>query len=93
MGSVTTVSSTDCDSAGATTIAAVNAARVGLFIYADGDALYVKLGTGATTTDFTVKIDPGGYWECPERGIHVGAVSAICASGQTCTARVTEVRW
>jgi hypothetical protein len=60
-------------STSAVTLAAVSGptyaslgARTGVSIYNDSAAdLYVKLGTGASTTDFTVKIPPDGLYETP----------------------------
>lgn len=41
-------------------------ARTGVSVYNDSTAdLYLKLGTGASTTDFTVKIPAGGLYETP----------------------------
>lgn len=75
----------------ATTIAAANPDRRGLIIFNEGGSqdLYVKYGTGATTTSYAFKIvKSGGYWEMPEP-IYVGAVSAVVSSGSTAI-QVTE---
>ncbi len=83
----------------ATTIAAANTARRGLFVYNDSSAtLFLKLGTGATTTSYTVQVAPAGYWELPTvqatrsevLGGYSGAVTGVWASA-TGSARVTEV--
>ena len=83
----------------ATTLAAANDARRGLFIYNDSAAtLFLKLGTGATTTSYTVQIAPAGYWEMPTvpstrnelLGGFSGAVTGVWSSA-TGSARVTEV--
>lgn len=63
------------------------AGRMGATIYNDGAAdLYVKFGTTASSTDFTVKISPWGYYEVP--GIYTGRIDGIAASG---TVRITEL--
>lgn len=50
-----------------TTLLAANAAaRLGVSVFNDSSAtLYLKTGAVASTASFTVKILPGGYWECP----------------------------
>ena len=73
-----------------TTLDAANASRRGIIIYnSDNKPLYVKLGTAATTTDYSFQIASGGYWEAP-RPIYTGAITACWASG-TGTVRVTEI--
>jgi len=51
--------------------------RLGLMIYnhANG-ALFLKLGNGATVTNFTVKLSSGSYYELP-RPIHTGSITMI----------------
>lgn len=80
---------TQAASATSVTVLASNAARLGATVLNDGNAdLYLKFGATASTTDFTVKIPPNGYYEVPfgYTGILDGIWSA--ASG---TARVTEL--
>jgi uncharacterized membrane protein YfcA len=58
-------------------LAALNLARKGLILFNDSTATaYVAFAATATSSAFTVKIVPGGYWEMP-RPIFTGAVSVI----------------
>jgi hypothetical protein len=58
-------------------------------IYNDAaGALYVKFGTAATSTDFTVKIAAGGYFELPSP-VYAGAITGILDVG-TGNAQVTS---
>jgi hypothetical protein len=73
-----------------TTLQATNTARAGLYIFNDSTAvLYVKLGTGATPTDWTIRIAAGGFYELPVP-YYRGAVSGVWASANG-FARVTEI--
>lgn len=75
--------------ASATTLRASNANRLGLTIYNDSTAiLYVKLGTGVTTSSFSVKLHPDDYYEVPFG--YTGDVEGIWASA-TGSARVSEL--
>jgi len=77
-------------SATVVTILAANAARVGAMIYNSSTTgtLYVKLGSAASLTSWSVQLDPGGYWEMPRR-YYTGIITGIwtVASGD---AKVTE---
>lgn len=79
-------------SASSVTLKASNAARVKLFVFNDStQVLYLKLGATASTTSFTLKVDPQGYWELPGDGqIYTGTVDAIWASANG-NAYVTEL--
>lgn len=80
------------DSATNATLLSANANRLGATIYNDSDqALYVKLGTTATATDFTVKLAAGGYFELPGPTVYSGRIDGIWASDSTGAARVTEL--
>lgn len=58
-------------------------------IYNDSSAvLYVKFGTTASSTSFTVKLNAGDYFEFP-RPLYTGVVHGIWASA-TGAARLTE---
>lgn len=60
-------------------------------IYNDSSAdLYVKFGTAASPTDFTVKIPAGGYYEVPGTGPYGGIITGIW-SAAVGNARCTEV--
>jgi hypothetical protein len=85
-GTVTAVAS----SVSVVTLLAANAARVGAMIYNSSTTgtLYVKLGSAASLTSWSVQLDPGGYWEMPRR-YYTGIITGIwtVASGD---AKVTE---
>jgi hypothetical protein len=69
---------------------ASNGSRKGVVVYNDCAAiLYVKFGTTASATSFTVLVDPGGHFN--DRGGFTGRIDGIVASG-SCTARVTELQ-
>jgi hypothetical protein len=74
-----------------TTLKAANTARIGLTIYnSDANALYVKMGATATTSDFSVVIPSGGYWEMPQP-CYRGIVDGIWAADGSGSAHVTEL--
>lgn len=71
------------------TLAAANTDRRTLSIYNDGkNPLFVKLGTAATLTDFTVMIDKQEYYELPSP-IYTGEITGIWSAVDG-SARVTE---
>lgn len=73
------------------TLQASNTGRLDLTIYNDATTvLYVKYGTTASATSFTVAIDPGGFWRDPTG--YTGRVDGILASGSG-TARMTELTY
>lgn len=78
-----------------TTILASNTARKGATIYNDATAhAHIKLGSGATTTDFTrvlaaVATNVGGYWEVPFG--YTGIITAYLGAAGTGNWRVTEI--
>lgn len=70
------------------TAAASNVSRRNLMIYNDsGVTVYVKLGSSASSTSFTVKLVDQAYYELPDP-VYTGIVTALGASGDI---RVTEV--
>jgi hypothetical protein len=76
-------------SASSVTILAANSAATGRAVFNDSTAaLYLKYGTTASTTDYTVKINAGGYFEFPQPGYR-GRVDGIWASANG-SARTTE---
>lgn len=88
-----TVSNVSNNGSGVTVVSS-NASRQGLWVYNDsGQDLYLKMGSSASSTDFSVKVDAGGFWEMPVRPIYTGEVSGIWESTATPEgdARVTEV--
>jgi len=52
-----------------------NARRVLFYNHANG-ALFLKMGTGASTSDFTVKLSSGSYYESP-LPVHSGSWTGI----------------
>lgn len=84
-GTVTAVTS----SATVVTLLAANTARVGALVVNNSTAtLYLKLGSAASLTSWSVQLDPGAYWEMPRRyytGIITGIWSAVNGD-----AKVTE---
>lgn len=76
-------------SASNVTLLALNTARKGATIYNDSTKkLYVKFGTTATTTDFTVLMNAGDYYEVPFG--FTGRIDGIWASANG-AARMTEL--
>jgi hypothetical protein len=77
------------DSASSVQLLAANTSRLGATIFNDSsEALYVKLGTTASTTDFTVKVAADGYYEVPFN--YTGRVDGIWSADSTGAARITE---
>lgn len=73
-----------------TQIVAANTSRRGLIVVNDGNAImYLKYGTGATTTSFTAKLTGGAYWEMPNP-VYAGQVNAIWSAANG-AAQVTEL--
>lgn len=72
----------------ATLLAAVGRRSVVLISNESGANLFVKLGTAASTTDYSVKIAAGGYWEMPATS-YGGAITGILDAG-TGNAQVTS---
>lgn len=52
--------------------------------------LYLKFGSAASTTDFTVKVPADGYYEVPGPGPYGGIITGVWSSA-TGAARCTEV--
>ncbi len=70
------------------TLQASNTSRSNLMIFNDsGVVVYVKLGSTASSTSFTVKMVDQSYYELPTP-VYTGIVTALGASGSV---RVTEV--
>ncbi len=85
-GTVTSVGG----SASSVSLLASNANRRGASVFNDSTAyLYLKLGSTASTSSFTVRIDPYGYYEIPQP-VYTGAIDGIWASA-TGSARITEL--
>lgn len=74
------------------TLKASNTNRLGLIIYNESaSVLYVKLGSGATTADWTYKVDPDSGIPPDWFAGYTGIVTGIHATGLTGTAHVTEL--
>jgi len=88
--SAATATRTDVtSSASSVTILALNASRKGATVYNDSTKfLYLKFGTTASATDFTVLLRSGDYYEVPFR--YTGKIDGIWASANG-AARVTEL--
>lgn len=72
-----------------TSILAANASRLGATIYNEGSAIcYMKLGSTASLTSYTLQIASGGYYEVPFG--YTGAIDGI-TSASTAQLRVTEI--
>lgn len=76
-------------SASSVTVLASNTARLGASVFNDStSAVYLKYGASASTSSFSAKLDPGGYFECPFH--YTGLIAGIWDSA-TGAARVTEL--
>ncbi|MDZ7966867.1 MAG: hypothetical protein RM368_18125 [Nostoc sp. DedSLP03] len=72
----TSTPTTVASSTSSQTILAANSNRKGATIWNDSTAtLYLEFGTTATTSAFTVKLSPGGYYEVPFH--YTGVISGI----------------
>ena len=75
-----------------TQLVAANSARLGVGIFNDADVdLYLAFGSSAaTTSNFTIKMAAGGFYEVPDvwAGLEIRGVWAASPTG---AARITEV--
>lgn len=72
------------------TLLASNADRIGVLIVNDSTAtLYLKYGATASTSSYSVKMEPGSYWEMPQP-IYTGIIDGIWSSANG-SARITEL--
>lgn len=72
-----------------TSILASNTSRLGATIYNEGSAIcYMKLGSTASLTSYSVQVASGGYYEVPFG--YTGAIDGI-TSASTAQLRVTEI--
>ena len=86
----TATTSSVADSATNVTVLAANTARLGATVSNDSTTiLYLKLGTTATTTDYTVKLNTDGYYEVPFG--YTGIIDGIWSANASGSARVTEI--
>lgn len=78
-------------SATAVTLLAANSRRVSFIVFNDSSAiLYVKFGSGATATDYSVKLTAGQMYEPPANAVYIGLITGVWASA-TGDARLTEL--
>lgn len=88
----TATTSTVASSATTVQLLAANSSRKQATFYNDSTAIaYLKLGTTASTTDYTVQLSPNAYYELPYAGyIYSGRIDCIWASA-TGNMRITEL--
>lgn len=73
------------------TVLAANTARKGATIYNDSsNDVYLAFASSATTSAYSVKIPPAGYYELPSGLIYRAVISAIALTA-TGNLRVTEL--
>jgi hypothetical protein len=78
------------DAATSQSLLASNTSRLGATIHNDSTSiLYLKLGTTASTTSYTVKMLPDSYYEVPFG--YTGAIDGIWSSDASGAARITEI--
>ena len=71
------------------TVLAGNTGRYGAAVYNEsGATCYLKLGSAATLTDYTLQVAVGGYYEVPF--FYTGILTGITSAG-TAVLRVTEI--
>lgn len=74
------------------TLLTANTARKGFIIANNSSAiLYIKFGTTASTTDFTIAIAANGSFTHLGPVVYVGRVDGIWASDSTGAALITEL--
>lgn len=79
-------------SVAAVTLLAANASRLGALIYNNitNGFLFIKLGAGATTADWSAKIAPGFAYELPFPA-YTGQITGVWSVAGGGTAQVTEM--
>lgn len=76
-------------SASVVTLLASNSSRLGATVFNDSNQnLFLKLGSAASLTSFTVRVTPNGYYEVPYS--YTGIITGIWSSANG-NARVTEL--
>lgn len=74
-----------------TALLAVTAGRKQAMFFNDSTAiLYLKMGTTASTTSYTVQIPAGGYYELPSPSVYTGIIQGIW-SAVNGAVRITEL--
>lgn len=75
-----------------TTLLALNTSRLAAYIHNDSTSiLYVKFGTTASTTSYTVKLIADAFYELPNNPIYTGRIDGIWSADSTGAARITEL--
>lgn len=78
-------------SATSVSLLAANTSRKGALFFNDSTAtLYLKLGTTASTSSYTVQIGSNAYFELPDTKIYTGAIDGIWSSAAGAV-RITEL--
>lgn len=78
------------DAATSATILASSATRMGASFFNDStESLYLKYGVTATTSDYTVKIAPGGYFELSQP-CYSGIIDGIWSANASGSVKVTS---
>jgi hypothetical protein len=89
-GSDTATLSNVNDTATSTTLLSANTSRKGVSIHNDSTSvLYVKLGTTASATSYTIKMAADSHYEVPFG--YTGRIDGIWASDASGAARITEL--
>lgn len=85
---VTSVNDTDSS----TTLLGADSSREGASVFNDSTAiLYLRQGLGtATTSDYSVQVGAGDYWESPHRNWVRGGMTGIWASDASGSAKITD---
>lgn len=74
-----------------TALLAATAGRKQAMFFNDSTAiLYLKMGTTASTTSYTVQIPAGGYYELPSPSVYTGIIQGIW-SAVNGAVRITEL--
>lgn len=80
------------DTAASVQLLASTPGRLGATFYNNStQALYLKFGTTASATDFTIKIAADGYYELPTPVIYTGRIDGIWAADSTGAVLITEL--
>ena len=92
----TVVTSMAAGTSAVTLLSALSTRRRALIFNDANTVLYLKLGTGASSTSFTVKVDPDGLFELPTLPVYTGDITGVWAApvgggSPTGAARMTEM--
>ena len=85
-----TVTAVASSASSAQMLASTAGRRGAMMFNDDANLVYVKFGTTASATDYTVQIPAGGYFEFPSP-IYTGRVDAIWAADGAGSMRITEI--